>query len=74
MLSCGLFHKDGEVLDVRPEPIYFSSVQTQDVVQKTCRIRCNDETRVLEQWGMWSTPSLPLVPCLVASVRVLSMG
>ena len=39
----------------------------------------DDEAPVMEPWGMWSTPSLPLLPCphrsgVVVPVRVSSMG
>ena len=44
-----------------------------DIKQSDC------ESPALDIWGMWSTPSLPLLPCplwpgVVALDRVLSMG
>ena len=44
MFPFGLLHTDERVLNVRLEPINNSSVQTQDVVYRTCRMRWTIET------------------------------
>ena len=51
---CLLFHTDEEVLDVRLEPIYKPSVQTQNIsiLNGTCRIRRTIETNELEESGI----------------------
>ena len=44
MFSYGLLHADVQELDDQLEPIYNSSVWTQDVAWKTCRKRWTTET------------------------------
>ena len=46
---------DEQVLDVRPEPLYNISVQTEDVVKKTYQMRWTIETN--GEWYYLPNPS-----------------